>query len=62
MLQVLTDYGVPGCVFLLMLVAGTDVRLADFTRLRENTRAVVAGSAGQLLALPSGRPRSASWR
>lgn len=52
MLQVLTDYGVPGCVFLLMLVAGTDVRLADFTRLRENTRAVVAGSAGQLLALP----------
>lgn len=52
MLEILTDYAVPSGVFLLMLVAGTEVRLTDFLRLRSATRTVLAGSLGQLVALP----------
>lgn len=52
MLNILVDYAVPGCVFLLMLIAGTDVIISDFSRVSKNSRAVVLGSAGQLLTLP----------
>lgn len=52
MLQFLVDHGVPACLFLLMLVAGTDISRDDFQSLSQNTRAVLLGSAGQLLALP----------
>lgn len=52
MLQFLAAIAVPGCIFFLMLVAGTEITRADFERLAGNTRAVLLGSAGQLLALP----------
>lgn len=46
MLQFLIDVAVPACLFLLMLVAGTEVSVADFSRLTQNLRAVLLGSAG----------------
>lgn len=52
MLQFLTDAAVPGCLFFLMLVAGTEITQVDVQRLSQNTRAVLLGSAGQLLTLP----------
>lgn len=52
MLQFLADHAIPGCLFFLMLVAGTEILQADFLRLPHNARAVLLGSAGQLLALP----------
>ncbi|MFT3731740.1 MAG: bile acid:sodium symporter [Hyphomicrobium sp.] len=52
MLQFLADQAIPVCVFFLMLVAGTEISRADFSRLSQNTRVVLLGSAGQLLALP----------
>lgn len=52
MLQFLADTAVPACLFLLMLVAGTQVTRADVQRLSGNIRAVLLGSAGQLLVLP----------
>jgi BASS family bile acid:Na+ symporter len=52
MLQLLVDYGVPTNLFVLMLVAGTEVRTPDFEVLRQKPIAVLLGSAGQLLLLP----------
>ncbi len=52
MLQFLADAAVPGCLFLLMLVAGTEITQADVQRLWQNARAVLLGSMGQLVALP----------
>lgn len=52
MLQLLVNLGVPTSVFVLMLVAGTQVRLTDFAVLRQRPIAVLLGSAGQLLILP----------
>lgn len=53
MLEFLADFAVPGCLFFLMLVAGTEITQADFKRLAQNARAVLLGSAGQLLVLPA---------
>lgn len=52
MLPFLTDYAVPACIFILMVLSGTELSKADFLRLRQNKRAVLLGSAGQLLTLP----------
>lgn len=52
MFRLLVDYGVPANVFLLMLIAGTEIGKADFTNLRRQPLAVLLGSAGQLLLLP----------
>lgn len=52
MLQILANYAVPGCLFLLMLVAGTEVNVADFSRLRHNFGVVAIGAAGPLAVLP----------
>lgn len=52
MLPFLVDNAVPACLFLLMLVAGTEISRGDFLNLSHNVRAVLLGSAGQLLALP----------
>jgi BASS family bile acid:Na+ symporter len=52
MLQLLVDYGVPINLFVLMLVAGTEITSADFAVLRQKPIAVLLGSAGQLIILP----------
>ncbi len=52
MLQILANYAVPGSLFLLMLVAGTEVSVADFSGLRHNFRVVAIGAAAPLAMLP----------
>jgi BASS family bile acid:Na+ symporter len=52
MLDILANYAVPANLFLLMFIAGTEVTPCHVGRIRRNTRAVLLGSAGQLLLLP----------
>lgn len=52
MLDILIDYIVPACVFMLMFISGTEIAFRDFVEIPRNFRAVVAGSAGVLLLLP----------
>lgn len=52
MLQVLVDYCVPANLLLLMLIAGTEITVADFKSLREQPGPVLVGAVGQLLFLP----------
>lgn len=52
MLPLVVDYGVPATLFLLMLIAGTEVGREDLASLQRHPRAVLLGSAGQLLLLP----------
>ncbi|RTL54012.1 MAG: hypothetical protein EKK40_05630 [Bradyrhizobiaceae bacterium] len=52
MLNLLVDYAIPGCLFLLMLIVGTEMTASDLTHVFRNGRAVIAGSAGQLALLP----------
>ena len=52
MLQLLIDYAIPAGLFLLMLIAGTEVRIADVRKVAATPRALALGSIGQLLALP----------
>lgn len=52
MLHILTEYAVPACLFILMLIAGTEINVAGFIHLHRNIRAVLLGAVGQLLTLP----------
>ena len=52
MLQVLVDYLVPLNLFVLMLIAGTEISLADFRALSRNPLPALIGATGQLLFLP----------
>lgn len=52
MFQVLVDYLVPLNLFVLMLIAGTEIGLADFRALSRNPLPALIGAAGQLLFLP----------
>jgi hypothetical protein len=45
MLRFLIDFAVPACLFMLMLIAGTEVTVADYSILTRNLRAVLIGSA-----------------
>jgi bile acid:Na+ symporter, BASS family len=52
MLAYLTSIAVPSIVLLLMLVAGLELRIEDFRRVRQYPRTVVIAIAGQVLLLP----------
>jgi len=52
MLELIAGYGVPVSVFVLMLIAGTEVAVADFARTAKHPRAVLLGAVGQLIMLP----------
>lgn len=52
MLQFLADLAVPGCLFLLMLIAGTEILHDDFLNLSNNSRSIVVGALGPLIVLP----------
>ncbi len=52
MLSAIVDYAVPAALFVLMLIAGTDVSAADFKLALRRPRAILAGAVGQLLLLP----------
>lgn len=49
----ITDLGIPALVWLLMLVVGLELTLADFHRVLRYPRAVTAATLGQLLLLPA---------
>lgn len=53
MLEFITGFGVPAGVFVLMLIAGTEVHAADFQRVAQHPRAVLLGAVGQLAVLPA---------
>lgn len=53
MLQFLIDYAVPVSLFLLMLIAGTDVSAASVSKMIKAPRAFILGTVGQLMALPA---------
>lgn len=52
MLQLLIDYAIPTCLFLLMLIAGTEVHIADVRKVASTPQPLILGSVGQLLVLP----------
>lgn len=52
MLAFIADRAVPACLFILMLVAGTEIGVSDLRGFSRHGRAVLLGSLGQLLALP----------
>src|SRR5882672_3293755 len=52
MLAFITDYAVPAGLFVLMLIVGTDLRVADFRRTFQYPIIVLAAVCGQLLLLP----------
>jgi bile acid:Na+ symporter, BASS family len=52
MLSLLTDYGVPAAIALLMLIAGTELRFAHIAIAFAHPRALLAGTIGQLALLP----------
>jgi bile acid:Na+ symporter, BASS family len=53
MLKFLVEVAVPAYVLLLMLIAGTEVRIDDVLRLTQNFRPILLGSVGPLLLLPA---------
>lgn len=52
MIQALISYSVPTIVFLLMIVAGTEVVISDFGSLKERLYLVLAGATAQLILIP----------
>jgi bile acid:Na+ symporter, BASS family len=52
MLWLLTDYGVPAAVVLLMLIAGTELRFTHIAIAFAHPRPLLAGTIGQLALLP----------
>lgn len=52
MLQIVVNVGVPVGLFVLMLVAGTEVRPANLRTALEQPRLLLLGSLGQLVLLP----------
>lgn len=52
MLQFLADLAVPGCLFLLMLIAGTEILHDDFLDLPNNSRSIIIGALCPLIVLP----------
>ncbi len=52
MLAFIADRAVPACLFILMLVAGTEISVSDLRGFSRHRLAVLLGSLGQLLALP----------
>jgi BASS family bile acid:Na+ symporter len=53
MLSVVIDVGIPLCAFLLMFIAGTEVRMAAIAEIRHSWRATATGSIGQLITTPA---------
>lgn len=53
MLSVVIDVGIPLCAFLLMFIAGTEVRMAAIEEIRRSLRAAATGSIGQLITTPA---------
>ncbi|HYC18984.1 MAG TPA: bile acid:sodium symporter [Pseudolabrys sp.] len=52
MLKYVVDLGVPAGIFVLMLIAGTEMAVGDFARLLKHPRPVLIGAFGQLVVLP----------
>jgi bile acid:Na+ symporter, BASS family len=52
MLKHVVDFGVPIGIFVLMLIAGTEMAVGDFVRLVKHPRPVLIGAFGQLVVLP----------
>ncbi len=53
MLSVVIDVGIPLCAFLLMFIAGTEVRMSAIAEVRNSRRATAIGSIGQLITTPA---------
>ncbi len=53
MLSIVIDVGIPLCAFLLMFIAGTEVRMAAIEEVRYSRRATITGSIGQLITTPA---------
>lgn len=52
MLQILIEYGVPISLFLLMLIAGTEVSATDIAKVQKSARPLVLGATIPLIVLP----------
>ena len=52
-MQILIEIFIPLLIILMMLVVGLELTLDDFRRVRQFPKIVIAGSAGQLLLLPT---------
>jgi predicted Na+-dependent transporter len=52
MLKHVVDFGVPIGIFVLMLIAGTEIAVGDFVRLVKHPRPVLIGAFGQMVVLP----------
>lgn len=52
MLELVVDYGIPFCLFVLMTIVGTELVLTDMKRVAQHPRAVLLGVIGQLIVLP----------
>ena len=53
MLSIVIDVGIPLCAFLLMFIAGTEVRMAAIEEVQYSRRATITGSIGQLITTPA---------
>lgn len=52
MLELVTELGIPFGIFVLMLIAGTEMTIGDFGRLVKRPEAALIGIFGQLVMLP----------
>ncbi len=52
MLKNVVDLGIPAGIFVLMLIAGTEMAVRDFVLLVKHPRPVLMGALGQLVVLP----------
>jgi len=52
-MQILVEIFIPLLIILMMLVVGLELTLDDFRRVRQFPKIILAGSAGQLLLLPT---------
>jgi predicted Na+-dependent transporter len=52
MLKNVVDLGIPAGIFVLMLIAGTEMAVRDFVLLVKHPKPVLIGAFGQLVVLP----------
>ena len=52
MLKQVVDFGIPAGIFVLMLIAGTEMAVRDFAQLVKHPRPVLLGALGQLVVIP----------
>ena len=52
MLKQVVDLGIPAGIFVLMLIAGTEMAVRDFAQSVKHPRPVLLGALGQLVVIP----------